>query len=325
MRTSFPCRFHTEGNRILDPAGNVTVFRGLNVVDPVLQASAEAPELGTWEEAYYAEVSRWGADIVRVPLGPLPWRHNGVRRLAVLDRTLDWIGGLGMYAILDFHSIGFPPDGHYADTGYGPDAHATDEEEMREFWQTLSARYADNHVVAFYELFNEPVAEGRKGTEGDWRRWRAFCEGIVDVIRANDTQKPVIVGGLDFAHDLSFVPAQPVERPDVVYATHVYPERTGGWDERFGRTAEQHPVFCTELGFVLDPAGFDASYALETLYGPEGRFRSELMTYLEGRRISWTAWCFVVQWGPGLLAGRGYAPNQAGAFFREQLLLHRSR
>jgi len=130
------------------------------------------------------------------------------------------------------------------------------------------------------------------------------------------------VGGLDYAYDLSHVLAHPLDRPSIVYATHVYPQRQReGWDRYFGDIAERFPVFCTELGFDSRYP----QYAEETLFGQRGRYRRELIEYLEERGISWTVWSFAVQWGPGLLEGWDYTPNEAGAFYRQQLLSHQGR
>jgi len=312
MATAFPSRFHVQGNRIVDAAGNQKVFRGLNALDPIMQATGKDAAFAPWSQHYFAEMRKWGPGIVRVPIHPQPWRENERRRLAILDQAIEWIAKRGMYVILDFHSIGFLPSNWYEGRSY-----VTTEEEIKEFWSTLSGRYADNDVVAFYELFNEPANVGSKDHEGDWQRWKTLCEGLVDVIRANDDHTPIIVGGLHYAYNLSHVLANPVGRPNIVYATHVYPQAPRAlWDFHFGNVAKVYPVFCTELGFDSRYP----KYAEETLYGAKGRYRRELISYLEERGISWTVWCFAPDWGPGLLKDWDYKSNEAGAFFKEQLL-----
>jgi len=327
---AFPCRFHAEGNRIVDADGNVRVFRGLNAIHPITQATPGNKDCGTWNESYYAEMRKWGADIVRVPVSPRAWRENPNIRLEILDRTVDWIGKQGMYAILDFHSIGFLPDGFFPDLGYSYHlSMTTTVEEAREFWETISRRYAGNDVVAFYEIFNEPVTAGqvagKAGTERDWLRWREMSEGFINTIRAYDDHKPIIASGLDYTYDLSFVPDHPIRRENIIYAVHIYPNRKKkDWDRMFGRTAQRYPVFCTEWGFVLDPKHAHASYSLETVYGPEGLFRRDIVDCLEQRGISWTVWCFGANWGPDLLADWKLNPNAGGVYVREQLLAHRA-
>lgn len=323
--TTFPVRFHVDGNRIVDPSGNPRTLRGVVAMDPIVQAWPGNPDEGSWNEDYYIEMAKWGAEIVRVQVHPNTWRQDKAKAIEIVEQTVEWIGKHGMYVILDWHSIGFVPTGFFGDLGHRQDLLKTTEEEMTEFWVQFAKHFADNDVVAFYEIFNEPVtSRGQQiNTRDEWILWRDMQERFVDAIREVDDHTPIICSGLDYTFDLSYIPSDPVRRENIVYAVHIYPfrdVRKHDWDKRIGKAADHYPVFCTEWGFVTDPKHPHASYGLETVYGPDGAFRREVVDYLEARHMSWTAWCFSASTnGPNLLKDWNLTPSDSGVFVRETL------
>lgn len=335
--TAFPTAFHTEGNRIVDSEGNTVVLRGVSAVDPLAQTTFGEPALGTWGRDYYAAMADWGVQLVRIPIHPALWRDDPEQSLKTLDRTVEWIGDLGMYAIIDYHSIGMSTTGVFEEPIY-----ETTPDQLKDFWLTISAHFSGNDVVAFYELFNEPVNLSRVASDGrdnadDWHEWKTLAEEVVDVIRSEDPDAVAIVGGMYWASDLSYVNDDPVARDNIVYAAHPYPGSIDNrpWLEAFGETAERYPVLATEIGFtdeatrsnVLvefpdlapadDPDAYNEIY-LESTYS-EGLYRDDIMSFLSDRGIGWTAWSFSAVWGPVLLANLDYEPSVAGQFFKDQL------
>jgi hypothetical protein len=127
-------------------------------------------------------------------------------------------------------------------------------------------------VIAFYELFNEPVSGNDIATREDWLLWKTFAEELIDIIRVNDPDCLVIVGGLQWGYDLSYVLSFPVERENIVYATHPYPgtEWNRSWDEAFGKIKNQYPVFATEFGFEME------GYFTEDLYHGDVRYSRDI-------------------------------------------------
>ena len=202
---------------------------------------------------YYRTIKEWGATIIRIPIHPFIWRDKGKEAsLAVINQVIEWVKKQEMYIIIDFHSIGFPPTDEYLELWEG--IYLTSKNEIRDFWDVISRHFADNHVIAFYELFNEPVSGNDIATREDWLLWKTFAEELIDIIRVNDPDGLVIVGGLQWGYDLSYVLSFPVERENIVYATHPYPgtEWNRSWDEAFGKIKNQYPVFATEFGFEME-------------------------------------------------------------------------
>jgi hypothetical protein len=148
--------------------------------------------------------------------------------------------------------------------------------------------------------------------------WKEYCEDIIDLIRQYDPDTIIIVGGLQAAYDLSFVPQAPIERSDIVYAAHVFPavDWRLDWDSAFGDMAYDYPVFA-EIGFNNQCPHQELR---ESAYRGPIRYRDAVTTYLEERGISWTVWSFSHVWDPTLLLDTDYTPTESGEFFRDQLL-----
>jgi hypothetical protein len=310
---SYPERFHVEGNRIVNEQGEEMMFRGLDPIDPVTHALLGDSDNGEWSRTYFAKMAEWGAKIIRLSVRPWSWRKYGKNAsLAVIDQAIEWAGDYGMYVYIDFHSIGYPP----TDT-YKGETNQTSKPEIMAFWSNVSSRYRHDNRLAFYEIFNEPTHTDRSRML-DWLDWRQYAEEIIDTIRLNDPDKTIIVGGIDYAYDLSYVLDYPVRRGNIVYSTHPYPGMANwlSWDSAFGSIKEVYPVFATEFGFA--PPGYQHS---EDEYPGPGVYREAIISYLETKKISWTVWCFSSTWAPSLLSDINlFTPSESGLFFRSKLL-----
>jgi len=285
----FPRRFHVEGNTFVDQYGQTMVFRGMAPIDPVLQALGGKPEYGVWGEHHYQVMAEWGANIIRVPIVPDNLHTHVMNEvLRILDQTIAWAAENKMYVIIDFHSIGWPPEYYYyANCDY------TYPLEIMDFWDTISRRYADNDVVAFYELYNEPATRasetGYSATAEDWLVWKDFMEQVIAVVRANDPDKIILVGGLTYAYDLSFVADKPIEGSNIAYVTHPYSVHPmDDWDSAFGRLSSQYPVFATEFGYS------QSDFPDIDINGTP--YHQAIIDYLEAHHVSWTVWCFDATW-----------------------------
>jgi len=317
----YPQAFRALGNLIVDEQGNEVVLRGLALGDPVWLAMGEDPDIGRWDETLFHAARSWGARVVRLSIHPAVWRHYGPERALVpIDQAIAWARRHRLYVIIDFHSVGYPPDEDYMrlrDLIFG-DLYKTSRQEIRAFWRTMALRYGKEPVVAFFELFNESAREAKhsfpaENTAEDWKDWRDFNESLIDIIRLFAPDKPVLVGGFQFAYDLSYVTRWPVRRDNVIYATHVYPESAWkiGWDEAFGELKKTHPVFLTEFGFGDEKP--------ESLYEGDKRFRDAIVDYVEARKIGWTAWAFSAAFTPRLLTDEHFSPSEQGAFIKDVL------
>jgi len=320
-RDAYPEQFQVQGNQIMDSQKQEVLFRGVSAVDPLFQVVHEAEDEAGWSAEYFRSIADWGATLVRLPIHPQFWRANSLEEnFRILDQTLSWIAENKMYAILDFHSIGYPPAEDFESAYDG--VYLTTTDEWRQFWTDMAEHYKNNKTVAFYELFNEPVFSGYSvdvssvyPNRSDWLNWRECAEKMIHEIRQIDANKMIIVSGLSWAYDLSFAVKDPVRANNIVYATHPYPNSNWhtSWADAFGKLKEKAPVMVTEFGFEI--SGDKA----ETQYKGLHRYRDDMMKYLESKKISWVAWSFSNKWMPALLADKEGNPNEVGHFFRDKL------
>lgn len=311
----FPRRFHVEGNAFVDQFGQKMIFRGMASPDPEQMSVHGDPTLPAFNEGYYQAMASWGANIIRLPITPFSLHTWGLdATLSALDQAIAWAGECHMYVIVDFHSAGWFPD-----NWFDSDGSKTTVGEWTSFWQAVSSRYANNDVVAFYELFNEPALPWTKHAypypSTDWLTWKGLVDTLISTtIRPNDPDKIVLVGGLLSAYDLEYVEAAPISdvSNNVGYATHPYPGMLEhvSWDAAFGNLSKKHPVFVTEYGYDSPDTSIGGV-----------PYHQALIDYLEAHHISWTVWLFSANWGQCLLADNStFAPTESGAYFKSRLL-----
>jgi hypothetical protein len=303
-------RVRVQGNRFVAADGKVVVFRGVSFSDPDRLEKA-----GRWDRAYFEAARSWGANVVRFPVHPQAWRERGPEAyLRLVDQGVRWAGELGMYVILDWHSIGDLRTGRFQ-----RDIYNTTRAETDAFWRTVAARYGRDPVVAFYELFNEPTTLDSRPDRAAWEAHRKAMEEIIAVIRAQGAAGVPLVAGFDWAYDLTPVRDSPVRAEGVAYVSHPYPQKRPApwpdkWERDWGFVADRYPVVATELGF-MQPGERGAHVPV---LGDETYGRA-VVDYFTRKGVSWTAWVFDPDWSPQLLTGWDFRPTRQGVFFRDAL------
>ncbi len=311
----YPRKFTISGNKILDDKGSEFVFRGVNILDP---ADMDL-NYNKVNDDYFSNIAAWKAKIIRIPIHPAYYKYYGsAKYLALLDRVLDLAAKYKLYAIIDFHSIGFPPSTTYMDLEpagmpFSGSIYAYTDQELMSFWSDIAGHYQFDSRVAFYEIFNEPTAESGATDSKSWQDWKIKSESIIDEIRAVDSDCKVIVGGINYAYDLEFAALNPVNRPNIVYATHPYPNESLSWDAAFGNLKSNYPIFATEFGF--DPGAAPGIH-----YKADSQYGNDIINYLEAKKISWTVWNFSPIYDPKLLSDWNYNPTSSGLLFKTYLL-----
>lgn len=213
-----------KGKDFVDDNGKTIIFKGLCFSDPVKLISENK-----WGEEYFLQASSWNANIVRFPIHPQNINKYGWEKtFEAIDQGIEWAKQLGMYVIIDWHSIGNLKDEKYTSPMYN-----TTKEETFRFWRIVAQRYKNEPTVALYELFNEPTI-GQKGLgKCTWDEWREINEQLIDTIRTYDTKKVCLCAGFNWAYDLTDVKAKPIRRENVAYVSHPYPlKREQPWEEK---------------------------------------------------------------------------------------------
>lgn len=242
-------------------------------------------------------IADWGTNTVRIPLNQDCWlgtrgapvsdqfdsRTPTGYRTAVAD-FVDALNRAGMVVILDLHSrkrIGAPEFGNLA----MPDS------ESLAFWRSVAQDFADNPSVMF-DAFNEPYSryhdkQKRWIFELSWKCWRdGGCrapvaddqtptlgqpsydvqgmETVVETIRDAGAEQPVLLGGLDYANDLSHWLEFKPDDDQLVASFHSYDfnrcSDRACWEEEIAPLADSVPVLTSELGAEEPTGGYVEDY-----------------------------------------------------------------
>jgi endoglucanase len=292
-----------EGNKFVDPQGKTMLFRGIAISDP-----DKVQRQGHWNIDHFKKVKEMGANIVRIPVHPVSWRERTPEKyLKLLDEAVEWCTDLGMYIIIDWHTIGNLETEVFQDPMYN-----TTKRETYEFWRTISRHFSGNNTVAFYELFNEPTTYRGQLGPISWSEWKKIVENMIVIIRAHDTETIPLVAGFDWAYDLTPLREEPINAENIGYVTHPYPFKrsepwSAKWEEAFGFAADKYPVFATEFGDDVKTGTMD----------PDGNhYGNQIIGYLESKGISWTIWVFDPEWGGAKIKSWNYDLTPGGDFFK---------
>lgn len=296
-----------KGNKFVNPSGETILFRGVAISDP-----DKIERQGHWNKGHFEKVKETGAMVVRIPVHPIAWRERTpAKYMELLDQAVEWCTDLGMYVMIDWHTIGNLGMELFQDPMYN-----TNRKETYEFWRAMAMHFRGNNTVAFYELFNEPtIYNGQLGTIS-WTEWKTIMENTIDLIRSYDKEKIPLVAGFDWAYDLTPLHQEPIARDGIGYTTHPYENKRKQpwepkWDEDFGFAAASYPVIATEFGFGLRPGQkMDADH-----------YANRIVKYLEAGGMSWVCWVFDPEWGPRMLKSwEPYELNESGEFFKKAML-----
>ena len=296
-----------RGSRLRTSDGAAVQLRGVMVPDPATLAGD-----GRFEHQLVRDVAATGANVLRVPVHPGRWAEDEDYLWRYLDPIVGWAGDEGLYVIIDWHVIGNVATGS---APHDPDLFAADLDTTRAFWTAVAKHFVDTPHVLF-ELVNEP-----QGIAPD--DWRDVADELTDLIREQGATQPVVVGGTEYARDLSWLADGGVDDPDVVYATHVYPAHARAWWQSwFGGVTARYPLLLTEWGFQTDAGPHrDQAY----LVGDVDGYARPLLDALEQEGAAgWVACWWDDEWDPQMFqpAGNGEElgdPTTWGAFVLAEL------
>jgi hypothetical protein len=290
-----------RGNELVDAEGHVVRLRGLMPRDP-----ASLDSRGLFNRDFYAQVAATEANAVRIAVHPESWVHDPDYLWRHLDPIAGWAGELGMYMIVDWHYIGNIVSGTGDEM---PDIEEPPRELTLEFWNQVSAYFRDAPNVVF-EIWNEPAGGIAAQT------WQRSAAEIVQAIRAQGAKQPIIVGGIDYSRDLSWVLENPIQDDNIVYAAHIYPAHSRSqWDHWFGQVSQVYPVLATEWGFMDENRAEGPSY----LAGSRSGYGEPFLEYLDAHGIGWIACWYDDDWKPPMYTKGWNAPTEYGNFVLEEL------
>jgi endoglucanase len=297
---AYPVRLHTSGNSIMNVTDQAVVLKGLMPPDP-----AQLNSKGKFTRSFFQEMRDTGANVVRIPVHPERWEQDSDYLWRYLDPVVAWGGEMGMYVILDLHFIGNIASGAGSQM---PDLHTSSKDFTLAFWKQVAAYFKDTpHVI--FEICNEPADISPSV-------WHSSAQEIVDLIRAAGANQLIIVGGVEYSKNLSWVADEPVTGANIAYAAHIYPAHGAAyWNEWFGEVSTHFPVLVTEWGWLKTAPDSQTAY----LVGNAETYGVPFLSYLDAHHIGWVACWYDDDWLPAMFESGFNALNDYGKFVKARL------
>lgn len=220
--------------KLVDASGNPVQLKGFST-----HGLAWFPQYVN--EACFAELSAWGANVARLALythenGGYCTDGNQQQLRDLLVQGVRAANAADMYCIVDWHVLQDQNPNVYLD-------------QAKEFWEWATAEFASASNVIF-EICNEPNGSTT------WADVKSYAESILPIIRAGAPTLPVLVGTPTWCQQPDLAAADPLDDPCVMYTLHFY-AGTHKDDLRAKlRSVAQAgaPVFVSEYG-ICDASG----------------------------------------------------------------------
>ncbi len=314
------------GNRLLDAKNRPVWLRGVNAASMEWTSDGEGHILQTVKVA----IREWKCNVVRVPLAQDRWfgkvpeqKDEGKAYRALVKQVVDTCASLGAYVILDLHWS------NAGEWGQQIGQHSMPDRNSVAFWKECAAAYK-NHPAVLFDLYNEPHdvtwdvwLNGGPVTESDRQRnytktYEAVgMQKLLDTVRATGARNVVVVGGLDWAYDMSgFLEGKALadrKGLGVIYANHNYPmkgDTPEQWVAKMKRAAAKVPILVGEFGAG---GGFGRRSRGE-------QWVRQILQGLQDNKWHWTAWDLHVSAGPTLVSDWNYTPTPDFGVFVKQAL-----
>lgn len=279
-----------SGNHLTTASGAPLVLQGVNISDTdtaCIQGWGFSG--GSLDGSEATAIASWNVNAVRIPLNEDCWlgingapqAYSGARYQTAIRTFVYALNTHGIVAILSLHTTA--PGSIKATTDWPlPDA-----DHAPTFWSEVASEFAKDPSVVF-DVFNEPSAGGPDPTTADWSCWLSGClfthkpatcapsckavtyqtagsQQLVNVIRSEGADQPILVAGLSAADDLcdpsnggvngascaweEYKPNDPLDQ--IVASFHTATDRVcvtaACWQQQVGILSQYVPVVATEV------------------------------------------------------------------------------
>lgn len=297
----FPEMLQTDGNIIIDKSGKTITLKGVNIIGP-----DKLHCRNMFNQDLFTDIATIEGNVVRIPVNPEAWLKDEDYMWRYLDSAISWAGELGMYVIIDLHFIGNIVTGKSEQM---PDIDISPRELTNSFWEQIASHYKDVPNVLF-EIYNEPANIEAK-------EWRPCAVSIVETIRNTGANQIIIVSGVEYSRDLSWVLNSPIIENNIAYACHIYPGHSkASWPHWFGEVSNIYPVIMTEWGFIDEHRNTTNQ---DFLIGNKETYGIPLFNYLNEKNIGWLAWSYDDKWEPQMFRKNFHEYTNFGEFVVEKL------
>jgi hypothetical protein len=299
-----------SGNKILNDAGQAVRLLGANysqaeyacMLDGVtFYAKPDQALVDTWK--------KWGFTAIRIPLDENCWLGtNGLpiggltaaKYQAEIKAFVDLLTANGIASVVDLHRS-WPGNG----TPGNQQTCMPDADHSPAFWTSVANTFKGNGSVLF-DLFNEPCAP-------DWNCWAngGACgednqgtitytavgmKSLVATVRATGATNIIVIGGNQYAHDLSkWVANKPTDTlnpPQIMAAQHMYGDECGTNNSCLTPSSQYGDIASISASYPVLMGEFGGSYGAgsnENL-GCGTAIPTAIMGFLNGLGQHYTAW-----------------------------------
>jgi len=309
-----PLSIGISGDRLVDGDGTTVQLLGVN------RSGTEYACIQGWgifdgphDARSVAAMASWHINAVRIPLNEDCWlgvngvkpAFGGVSYQAAIHSYVNLLHRHRLYAILELH---FNAPGRVPATGQQVMA---DADHSPDLWTSIASSFKSDRAVIF-DLYNEPH-------DISWSCWLSGCssrgwttagmQSLVDAVRATGATQPIMLGGLDWANDLSGWLANEPSDPAHALAASFHSYNFNGcsrvcWDSTVAPLAAEVPVVTGELGENDCAHGFIDQY----------------MPWADSHGISYLGWTWDT-WncntGPALISNYNGTPTSFGVGLRD--------
>lgn len=280
QQTQFPS---VAGNKIIDSSGNQIVLRGVQIPSEFnLGWHGGSSVTSVLNQSVFAEIHRWGANTLRLPVGAYEYQKPGY--MPLLDSVIQQANQAGLYVIL----------ANFEDSQAMGGNSVLDQQGL-DFWKFIAAHYSSNTMV-LYDLINEP----HNISYQEWLNGGGAVVGMAQTVQAmrssggkqiiiaeaNDTSTTFFNGFTSFISD-----------PNIIYSLHIYfkdaQERLAtGWDSEFGNLSQSYPILVGEWALLPNARYPSFCQGLDAQSGTT--LVTTFLSYMQSHNINWTAWAFNV-------------------------------
>ena len=332
-------QLHVSGNELVNAYGKEVVLHGVDRSGTEFQCVEKHGIFdGPSNQASITAMKRWKVNVVRVPLNEACWngesyvdaRYANMNYRAAIKSYVRLLNSNGLVVILDLHWS----DGLYVGKSKScATAEAVCEKPMPDaaeslpFWSSVATAFKGDNAVIF-DLLNEPYPDAAlPNWTSAWECWRdggsacgtgipykvAGMQTLIDAIRATGATNVIMLGGLNFANDLSgWLKYEPTD-PDANLVASWHSYNFNGcsspvcWATELSQVFAKVPVIAGEIGENDCSDGYiDA-----------------LMRWLDSKGIGYLAWAWNADWncssGPSLITSYSGAPTAYGLGYKSHL------
>ena len=313
------------GNKVYNSNNQVVRLVGVNVPGMEWSNDGEGRVLSSMDASY----GSFKSNHIRLPLaqdrwfGKAPWQSDGgsAYRKIVADAVAK-ANAAGKYIVLDLHWSDMGVWGSHIEQHYMPDNNSTT------FWQDVATTYK-NHPAVLFDLYNEPHnvswnvwRNGGAVTEGGVTYQSPGMQALYNTVRNTGANNVVIVGGLDWAYDLTGASGTyALEGFNIMLAAHYYPWKSKHGDGTVNEAhrastvdvaKDKYPIYVGELGW-----GDWIGYPVEN----HPTWFPKAFAWIDNNEYSWSGWSMHPLAGPSIITDWSYTTvtESNGKYIRDRL------